>query len=77
MADRVISGYKTYRTVQGDTFDIIALMEYNNEKMAHTIITANPEYSDVLIFDAGVVLQLPVFADVELPSTLPPWRRGQ
>lgn len=77
MPDRLISGYQTYYTVQGDTFDLIALMQYNDEKLAHHIITANPDYCDVLIFDAGIKLQLPVFDDVVLPGTLPPWRRGQ
>ena len=77
MANRPIEGYTTYRTVQGDTFDIISLMQYNAEKYASAIIEANPEYSDVLIFDAGVELQIPVFSNATIPTTLPPWRRGE
>ena len=77
MANRPIEGYTTYRTVQGDTFDIISLMQYNAEKYASAIIEANPEYSDVLIFDAGIELQVPVFSNAETPTTLPPWRRGE
>lgn len=77
MADRPITGYQTYYTVEGDSFDIIALMQYDDEKAAHYIIQENPDYSDVLIFEAGVELQLPVFGNVALPNTLPPWRRGE
>lgn len=77
MADRPIEGYITYRTVEGDAFDIISLVQYNTEKYASAIINANPDYADVLIFDAGVELQLPVFSNAETPTTLPPWRRGE
>lgn len=77
MPDRVINGYTTYLTVEGDSFDLIALMQYDNEKLASYIMTANPDYSDVLIFEAGVELQLPVFGSVATPGTLPPWRRGE
>lgn len=77
MRDRPIIGYNAYRTVQGDTFDLISLRQYNTEKNASYIIQANPDYTDVLIFDAGVELQVPVFGNTATPSTLPPWRRGE
>lgn len=77
MRERPISGYKTYRTVEGDAFDLISLREYNTEKNASYIIQANPDYSDVLIFEAGVELQIPVFDNTAIPTTLPPWRRGE
>lgn len=64
-----------YTTVQGDTFDSIALEYYSDEKKASTIIDANSEYSDVLIFDAGVVLAIPIIEeDGETPASAPPWR---
>lgn len=65
-----------YTTRQGDTFDELALQVYDSEKKAHLIIEANPDYSDVLIFDAGIVLTIPVFDDTELPESLAPWRRS-
>lgn len=77
MPDSTITGYNYRVTVYGDTFDGIALSEYNEEKMAHYIINANPDYSDVLIFDAGITLKIPIVESVDLPDTLPPWRRGQ
>lgn len=65
----------THITVQGDTFDKLALTYYDEEKLASAIIQANPDYCDTLIFDAGVSLTIPDVADVTLPETLPPWRR--
>lgn len=69
--------YSTYITVEGDTFDALALLFYNDEKLASTIIQANPDYCDTLIFEAGISLSIPAAADVVMPETLPPWRRGE
>lgn len=65
-----------YTTRQGDTFDELALQAYNSEKMAHLLIEANPDYADVLIFDAGIELTIPVDEEIVIPETLAPWRRG-
>lgn len=67
----------TYITVDGDTFDMLALRFYNDEKLASTIIQANPDHCDTLIFEAGISLSIPAAAAVVLPETLPPWRRGE
>lgn len=71
-----ITGYNIIQTIEGDTFDKLALEYYNDEKQASLIIRHNLDYCDVLIFEAGVELRIPVVDDVELPETLPPWRRG-
>ncbi len=74
--DRII-GYKKYYTSTGDTFDVLALDMYNDEGLAHRIIQFNPDYADVIVFDAGIPLKLPVY-DEDVSSnteTLPPWRR--
>lgn len=63
-------------TVQGDTFDGLALKHYDDEKQASAIIAANLDYCDTLIFDAGVELVIPDAAALTLPETLPPWRRS-
>lgn len=68
------SDYYKYETLQGDTFDMIALDFYNDEKYASTIIQANPEYCDAIIFDAGINLKIPII-DEQTPETLPPWKR--
>lgn len=67
---------KTHITVEGDTFDGLALHYYNDEKLAHSIIQGNPDHCDVLIFEAGVSLDIPEVSTVTLPETLPPWRRN-
>lgn len=67
---------KIHITSAGDTFDLLALRYFQHENRASEIIQANPDYCDVLIFDAGVSLTIPEAAAVELPSTLPPWRRS-
>ena len=67
--------YYKYTTKEGDTFDMIALNFYDEEKVAATIIEANPDYSDVIIFDADVELIIPIVEDVDGIETTPPWRR--
>lgn len=72
---RRVTGYKDYTTREGDTFDALALEMYGDETLAHYIIEFNPDYTDVLIFEANTALRLPIVEDAELPETLPPWRR--
>ena len=67
--------YYKYTTKEGDTFDMIALNFYDEEKMATTIIEANPDYSDVIIFDADVELIIPIVEGVDGLEPTPPWRR--
>lgn len=74
---RRVTGYKEYTTRAGDTFDALALEMYGEETLAHYIIEFNPDYADVIIFDANVALRLPIVEDAETPETLPPWRRGE
>ena len=66
---------RKYITVEGDTFDSLALEFYNDEKLASIIIQANPDYCDFLIFYAGVSLNIPDVPASAMPATLPPWRR--
>lgn len=75
MRNTNITGYNQITTVEGDTFDALALEFYSDEKQAGLIIQANLDYCDVLIFEAGVELQIPIVEFVDLPETLPPWRR--
>lgn len=66
---------KTHLTSCGDTFDLLALWYYADEKMASAIIQANPDHCDTLIFEAGVTLTIPDVSAATAPETLPPWRR--
>lgn len=70
-----IIGYVDILTVEGDTFDALALQHYSEETKASLIMQANPDHCGTLIFEAGVALRVPIVEDVELPETLPPWRR--
>ena len=67
--------YKEYTTRAGDTFDLLAIAAYDDEKYASCIIDANPLYMGTLVFDAGVKLRIPILDRQENPLTLPPWRR--
>lgn len=76
MRYRITGTYrKQYRTKANDTFDKIAYDIYGDEFIASYIIKVNPQYSNVLIFDEGVYLNLPVPEQAET-STLPTWKGG-
>jgi phage tail protein X len=70
----LLGNYFIYTTKKGDTFDILALDAYNEETKAHLIIQANPEYSSVLVFEAGIDLKIPII-EPEAAASLPPWKR--
>ena len=55
-----ITGYKNYTTREGDTFDALALAMYTDESMAYAIRQFNPDYCDVLVFEAFVNLRIPI-----------------
>ncbi|WP_270943210.1 tail protein X [Romboutsia lituseburensis] len=66
--------YDEYETIQGDTFDSIALDFYDEEYYASEIINANPDFGSVIIFDEGIVLKIPLL-DIKNNASLPPWKR--
>ena len=68
-------GFIEYTAQGGGTFDSIALAASNGERMASTILTANPDLCDVLIFEGGELVRIPIVETVTTPDTLPPWRR--
>lgn len=66
---------KSYKTISGDTWDLIAFKTLGNEMYTHLLIESNIKHRNIVIFPAGVVLTVP---DVETPAAmgLPPWKRG-
>ena len=68
-------GFFTYTAKAGDTWDSIAFMAYKIERMAHYVIQANPKFIDVLIFEGGEVMKIPIVDELEDTATLPPWRQ--
>lgn len=70
-----VVGYEPYTARQNDSYDMLALQAYGEERMAHIIAKANPQHVGVLLFEGGEELRIPVVDRAETPETLPPWRR--
>lgn len=64
-----------YITTQGETWDTISLDLYGSPYHVAELIECNRKYSDVLIFDANVELNIPVLEE-KSSVTLAPWKRG-
>ena len=71
-----ITGYLKHVANKGETPDILALKYYNDEFMSSYILEANTQYNDVVIYEGGEELVIPIFDTIEDDSTLAPWRRG-
>lgn len=65
----------TYTTLQGQTWDNIALKVYGDERYAYYLMQNNYAYLDTLVFSAGTVLSTPALPE-ELDGDLPPWRNS-
>ena len=65
---------REYVTAQGDTWDIIAYKMYGNERQMSTLIEANSQYRETVIFPPDMTLQVPDVA-VNTSTVLPPWKR--
>jgi phage tail protein X len=65
----------TYRTEQGQTWDIIAFKVYGDEKQMTTLIEANQQHRNVVFFSANVILNVPTI-NTTRTAPLPPWRRA-
>lgn len=63
----------TYTTIQGETWDNIALKVYGGEKYAAYLMANNYPCLDILVFSAGTVLNTPDLP-MEINRELPPWR---
>ena len=67
--------YYQYTTLAGDTWDAIALDFYKDEHYSTLLMSANSEHIKTIIFQAGVILKIPIIEDTA-PDTLPPWKKG-
>lgn len=70
-----IVGYKNHIAAMGESFDSIAFSYYGNEFMANNLMKINPLYVDMIVFEGGENLTIPIYDDVESTETLAPWRR--
>jgi phage tail protein X len=64
----------TYSTTQGDTWDGISKRVYNDEGYVGLLIAANSEHANIVLFSAGITLQIPPLPPRPVPSGLPLWR---
>jgi phage tail protein X len=62
----------SYTTIQGDTWDAIAFVQYGDELQMHWLIEANPLQRETVIFPAGVVLSIPDLGTTTRAAA-PPW----
>ncbi len=67
----------TYTTQQGDTWDIIARNAYGTEMLAGHLQEANPGYTRLLYFPAGIVLAIPEPPATASLASEAPWKRGK
>lgn len=64
----------TYKTIQGDTWDMISYKLYGKESAMVDLMQANPQHIPVVIFSAGTVLQVPEITE-QIDTSLPPWKQ--
>ncbi len=67
----------TYTTQQGDTWDIVARNAYGTEMLAGHLQEANPGYTRLLYFSAGIVLTIPPAPSRGNAESKAPWKRGE
>lgn len=63
-----------YTTVLGDTFDHIAFKAYGDVSHMNKVIEANLKHRKVIIFQAGIELNIPKIIN-KPNNNLPPWKR--
>lgn len=63
-----------YRTIQGDTWDMIAKKVYGAERHLDYLMANNFDLLDYFVFPAGVVIKVPELP-AEVSGDLPSWRR--
>ena len=71
-----VTGYKTHIARCGETPDGLAFKFYSDEFMSSYILEANPDLKDVLVYEGGEKIIIPVFDTLESDETLAPWRRS-
>lgn len=67
--------YKTCIARQGQAWDQIALEMYGTEMKASFLLANNQELTDILIFEGGERVRVPIIESSETLQSLPPWRR--
>ena len=63
-----------YTTKSGDMWDMIALKVLGNEMHMSELIENNYKYRNVMIFEAGIKLNITEISTQKVKN-LPPWKR--
>lgn len=72
-----VTGFIKHIAKAGETPDLLAFKYYNEEFMSSYIIEANVSYNNLVEYDGGEELLIPVFDTLEDDSTQPPWKRAE
>ena len=68
--------FTIYKTVQGDTFDIIAKKFYESENRIDFLMKNNIKHLSTTFFESGVEIKIYKLPDNQaINMSLPPWRR--
>lgn len=67
---------KKYTAKHGETWESISMDFYGTPYKMAELISCNPEYSDVLIFEENTELSIPKLTTEAPADTLAPWKRG-
>ena len=69
---------KVYKTVSGDTWDLISYKLYGSEQYFYQLMRANLNLLSIAVFDSNIPIIVPEIAPVTSAvetSKLPPWKR--
>lgn len=69
---------KVYKTVNGDTWDLISYKLYGTEQYFHQLMRTNLELLSIAVFDSNVPIIVPEIeatTNIVEASKLPPWKR--
>lgn len=65
---------KTYKTVLGDTLDMVSYKMYGSGNYTNELFNANPHLQEFYSFSANIEMNIPD-VDVAIVEELPPWER--
>lgn len=64
-----------YRTIQGDTWDLISFKVFGSELYLKELILANPNLMEYIILPSGLEINVPKLQIDSQSKNLPPWKQ--
>lgn len=68
---------KVYKTISGDTWDIISMKHYKSEYYIRQLIEANTDKRHIVVFPANESINIPDIDIAKVSSSLPPWKAAK